>query len=373
MLQEYFTTHYAVPHRPRAAAVYRLYREESLKRGIPPVGERTFYRERASFEDAQVITARRGKRAAYPSVPFFWYLDQTTPRHGGYPFARAHLDHTQLDLVLVSSVTGKPLAKPYATFLTDAYSRRMLACYVTFDPPSYRSAMMAFRLCVQRYGRLPQELVVDQGPEFGSVYFQSLLTRCLVTQLDRPPQQPRFGSVIERLFGTITTQLLNQLRGNTQASKTPRHMTREVDPNRLAVWTLERFAPRLCEYVHEVYDQMDHPALGQSPREAFEQGMMLAGSRSQCLIVYSEDFVMLTRPSTATGVVKIHPSRGITVNGLHYWHESMRLADRSGKSVPVRYEPFDVGLVYAYIGGQWIECIADTFVQVHGRSEREWN
>ncbi len=92
----------------------------------------------------------------------------STPRHGGRPFARAHLDHTELDLVLVSSVTGKPLARPWATFMTDAYSRRVLACYVTFDPPSYRSAMMAFRLCVQRYGRLPQELVVDQGPEFGS-------------------------------------------------------------------------------------------------------------------------------------------------------------------------------------------------------------
>jgi len=373
MLHEYFTTHYAVPHRPKASAVYRLYREESLKRGIPPVGERTFYRERASFEDAQVITARRGKRAAYTSQPFFWYLDRTTPRHGGYPFARAHLDHTELDIVLVSSVTGKPLAKPYATFLTDAYSRRMLACYVTFDPPSYRSAMMAFRLCVKRYGRLPQELVVDRGPEFGSVYFESLLARCFVTKLERPGQQPHFGSVVERLFGTTTTELLNQLRGNTQASKTPRQITREVDPKRLAVWTLSRFAHRLSEYAHEVYDQMDHPALGQSPREAFEQGTLLAGRRPHRLIAYSEDFLMLTRPTTRVGTVKIHPSRGITVNGLQYWHESMRSTQVAGLTVAVRYEPYDMGVVFAYIGGQWLECIADAYGQVHERSEREWN
>ncbi len=225
LLSEYLKSHYAVPQAKRAGAVYRLYREECEKQGIAPIGERTFYRERARFTSQEVTTTRRGQRAAYVSQPFA-YLDQTTPRHGNRPFERAHLDHTELDLVLVSSITGKPLAKPWATFMTDAYSRRVLACYVTFDPPSYRSAMMAFRLCVQRYGRLPQELVVDQGPEFGSVYFQSLLTRCLVTQLDRPPQQPRFGSVVERLFGTATTQLLNQLRGNTQASKTPRHMTR---------------------------------------------------------------------------------------------------------------------------------------------------
>src|SRR5260370_17615017 len=118
--------------------------------------------------------------------------------------------------------------------------------------------MMAFRLCVQRYGRLPQELVVDRGPEFGSVYFESLLSRCFVTKLERPGQQPHFGSVVERLFGTTTTQLLNQLRGNTQASKISRQMTREVDPKRLADWTLERFATRLSDYSPSFLCQMLH-------------------------------------------------------------------------------------------------------------------
>lgn len=373
LLIEFLTTHYAVPQAKRAAAVYRLYREEALRQGIPPIGERTFYYERARFADQSVTTLRQGKRASYASQPFLGYLDRTTPRHGERPFARAHLDHTELDIVLVSSVTGKPLAKPWATFMTDANTRRMLACYVTYDPPSYRSAMMAFRLCVQRYGRLPQELVVDRGSEFGSVYFESLLTRCFVTKLDRPPAQPHFGSVIERLFGVTTTELLNQLRGNTQASKIPRQMTREVDPKRLAVWTLEHFARRLTEYVHEVYDQMDHPALGQSPREAFEQGMIRAGSRAHNFIPYSEAFLIQTRPSTRTGVVKIHQSRGITVNGLQYWHECMRSTRVAGQTVPIRYEPYDLGFSYAYIDGQWIECVADAFLQVHGRSEREWN
>jgi len=113
LLSEYLTAHYAVPQAKRAAAVYRLYREECTKQGIPPVGERTFYRERASFEDQEVTTRRRGKRAAYASQPFFYALDQTTPRYGGRPFARAHLDHTELDIVRVSSVTGKPNDGPW--------------------------------------------------------------------------------------------------------------------------------------------------------------------------------------------------------------------------------------------------------------------
>jgi putative transposase len=373
LLETYLKDHYATPIAKRAAAVYHLYREACTRQGIPPVSERTFYRVRERSTTPEVKASRLGRRAAYAQQPFFWYLDQTTPRHGERPFALAHLDHTELDVLLVSSLTGKPLAKPQLTMLTDAYSRRILALYVSYDPPSYRSAMMTFRACVQRHQRLPQELVVDRGPDFGSVYFETLLSRFFVLKKERPPESPRFGSVLERLFGTTTTQLLNQLRGNTQASKTPRQMTHEVDPQRFAVWTLERFSARLSEYAYDVYDQMEHRALFQSPREAFTQGMELAGARLHRLIPYSEEFIMLTRPTTRTGFAHVHPSRGITVNGLHYWNESMRKPSVAGRSVPVRYEPYDMGVVYTFLDGQWLECVADDYALVHGRSEREWN
>jgi len=372
LLEASLTDHYATPQAKRAAAVYRLYREACARQGLSPVSERTFYRVRARMTTPEVTAQRRGRRAAYAAQPFFWHLDQTTPRHGDRPLAVAHLDHTELDVLLVSSMTGKPLARPYLTLLTDAYSRRILALYVTYDPPSYRSVMMTFRVCVQRHQRLPHEIVVDRGPEFGNVYFETLLSRYFITKKERPAHQPRFGSVIERLFGTATTEFLNQLRGNTQASKTPRQMTREVDPHQLAVWTLERFAARLSEWAYDVYDQLEHPALGQSPRDAFTQGMQRAGARLHRMIPYTDEFLRLTRPTTRTGYAKIHPSRGLTVNGLHYWHERMRTPAVAGQSVPVRYEPYDMGVVYTFLDGQWLTCIADAFALVHGRSEREW-
>lgn len=372
VLEAFLKDHYATPVAKRAAAVYHLYRQACTKQGIPPVSERTFYRARARFSTPEVIARRLGRRAAYGQQPFYWYLDQTTPRHGERPFALAHLDHTELDVLLVSSLTGKPLARPHLTLLTDAYSRRILALYVSYEPPSYRSAMMIFRVCVQRHQRLPQELVVDGGPDFGSVYFETLLSRFFITKKERPAEEPHFGSLIERLFGTTTTQVLNQMRGNTQASKTPRQMTREVDPQRLAVWTLERFSAKLSDYAYEVYDQMEHRALFQSPRDAFKTGMEFAGARLHRLIPYSEEFIMLTRPTTRTGFAHVYPSRGITVHGLHYWHESMRKPGVYGHSVPVRYEPYDMGVVYAFLDGHWLECVADDYALVHGRSEQEW-
>ncbi len=339
LLHTFLKEHYATPQAKRAAAVYQLYVSECERVHLPAVSERTFYRERAHFATPDVTAARLGRRAAYREHPYFYSLDQTTPRHGQRPFELAHLDHTELDILLVSSVTGKPLEKPWLTLLTDAYSRRILACYLSYDPPSYRSAMMILRICVQRHLRLPQELMVDRGADFGSVYFETLLSRYEVTKKERPPAQPRFGSILERLFGTTNTMLLNQLRGNTQATKVPRQMDRSVNPKHQAVWTLQRFSERFEEWAYEIYDQMEHPALFQSPRDAFTQGMTRAGMRLHRRIAYSEEFLMHTRPTTHTGQAKIHASRGITVNGLHYWNAVFQNRDVAGTSVPVRYEP----------------------------------
>ena len=85
---------------------------------------------------------------------------------------------------------------------------------------------MTLRLCVKRYGRLPTALVVDGGPEFQSVYFEQLLALYRVRKQQRPASEPRFGSPQERLFGSLDTEFLYHLLGNTQASRVPRQMTR---------------------------------------------------------------------------------------------------------------------------------------------------
>lgn len=61
------------------------------------------------------------------------------------------------------------------------------------------------------------------------------------------------------------------------------------------------------------------------------------------------------------------------MNGLHYWNAVFQNREIAGTSVPVCYEPYDMGVVYVFVQGQWFECIADNYAQVHGRSEREWH
>jgi len=120
-------------------------------------------RERPTF--LQTLK-RKGRRASYAHSSFYFELEPTTPRHGDRPFEIGHIDHTELDVEVVCSHTGRPLGRPWLTVLIDAFSRRCLAFYLTFDEPSYRSCMMILRDCVRRHSRLPQTVVLDGGPEF---------------------------------------------------------------------------------------------------------------------------------------------------------------------------------------------------------------
>jgi putative transposase len=281
------------------------------------------------------------------------------------------MDHTELDVMLVSSITGKPLGKPWATFLVDAYSRRLLAVYLTFDPPSYRSCMMALRICVKRFGRMPHSLVVDGGKEFQSEYFDALVAHYHTLKKIRPGAKPRFGSVIERLFGTTNTEFVYNLLGNTQAAKRPRQLTKEVDPKRQAIWTLGDLYEFLCEWAYEVYDQMDHPALFQSPREAFAQGLVQFGEREQRAIPYADEFLMISSPSTRKGTAKVERGRGIKIHGIYYSALPLRSPEVEGTQVEVRYDPFDIGTAYALVGHKWVRCISQYHTVLQGHTEKE--
>jgi len=212
---------------------------------------------------------------------------------------------------------------------------------------------------------------MDGGREFESIYFETLLARCEVTKKTRPAAKPRFGSTCERIFGTTNDRFLHNLQGNTQVARGTRQITKSVNPRNHAAWPLKEIHRRLSEYAYDVYDTIDHPALGQSPREAFDAATAQTGSRSHRRITYDRDFLILTLPSTRKGTAKVVAGRGVKVNHLYYWSEHFRNPTWEIREVPVRYDPFDVGTAYAFVDGQWVECHSECYTVLHGRSERE--
>jgi len=371
LLDEAITQLYARPKQQKARDVFVTYQRTCLEQNVQPVTERTFYRHLKVADGPALTEKRKGARAAYQESRWYWELERSTPRHGDRPWEIAHIDHTQLDIELLSSL-GKPLGRPWATFLVDAYSRRLLAVYLTFDPPSYRSVMMVLRVCVRRLGRLPQMLVVDGGKEFRSRYFEALLNSYSCHKKYRPWAKPRYGSVIERLFGTANTTFVFNLLGNTQASKTVRQMTKAVNPKNLAVWQLPDLYDFLCEWAYEVYDQQTHPALGQSPHDAWEHGLDLGGPREHRRIRYDDIFRVLTLPGSPRETALVYRNHGIQFHYLLYWNDVFASPGIVGTKVMLRFDPFDISHVYAFVHNHWVECVTPSYYgQLHGHSERE--
>jgi len=325
-------------------------------------------RAKAGF---QQTLKRQGRRAAYVQEPFYIELDLKTPRHGDRPFEIGHIDHTELDVEVISAHTGQVLGRPWMTLLIDAFSRRVLAFYVTFDPPSYRSCMMILRECVRRHRRLPQIVVLDGGREFDSVYFETLLARYECTKKTRPPAKARFGSVCERLFGITNTRFIHNLAGNTQMTRNVRQVTKSVNPKEHATWALSELDDYLAKYLYEIYDTIEHPALGLAPRDAYQRGLAATGARPHRQIADDLEFQMWTLPTTAKGTAKVAPGRGVKINHVYYWAESLRDPTIEHSQIGVRYDPFDAGVAYVFAGGHWAQCHSEYYLAFRGRSEKE--
>jgi putative transposase len=371
LMEMYITEHYENIKQKGADTVYGQLIRKCEELGTIKPSFKTFLLAIKNRPHQEQVQKRQGHRAAYKYEPPYWQLEPTTPKHGDYPFHIAHLDHTELDIELVSSRNGQNLGRPWATFLTDAFTRRILAVYLSYEPPSYRACMMVLRECVRRHARLPQIIVVDGGTEFHSTYFEVFLARYEITKKTRPAAKARYGAVVERLFGTTNTQFVHNLLGNTQITKNVRQVTKTVNPKNHAVWTLEALFNRLCEYAYENYDTSEHQTLGQPPRQEEAQGLARSGLRHSRLIPYNQDFIMDTLPTTAKGTAKIQPTSGVKINGIYYWADEFRHPEVAKTNLPVRYDPYDAGIAYTFVRGRWVRCISDYYSSFRGRSERE--
>jgi hypothetical protein len=177
--------------------------------------------------------------------------------------------------------------------------------------------------------------------------------------------------VCERLFQTANTQFIHNLKENTQITGLTRQVTQSVNPKGQAVWPFEELHRRLTEYAYGVYDTLHHPALGQSPREAYETGLARTGQRAHRLIAYNREFLVHTLPTTSKGTAKIAAGRGIKIHNLYYWSDAFRAPDVEKQRVSIRYDPFDAGTAYAFANKEWTECHSEYFSIFHGRSEKE--
>jgi putative transposase len=333
-----------------------LYQERCKTEGGPSVSYTTYCEHIRSRKAEELEYWRSGRRAAYqlkgPANDGSKGITDLYPTHGDRAWEVAHIDHTELDIELVSALTGKPLGRPHLTMMIDAYTRIVLAFVLSFEKPSSRTLMLVMRECVRRHGRLPSKLVVDHGSEFMGTYFEVLAARQVITKIERGVGESRGGAPMERAFGRNDTQFIHDLLGNTQARKMGRSRSATHDPSVHAVWTPDAFEEVLAEFLHEIQPNTVHLGILERPADRLARSLTESGNRNHTHIPYDRVFYVgtLLTPDRQTRTVK-----GGTVRFNHVDYTAPEMARVKSKTkLRIKYDPYDIAHIYAFIENEWI-------------------
>ncbi len=372
LFEEMRQEHHVKPGGSSRVGSYRLFERRAREVGVPCPSYFTYCRWLESARTHRDDVKSRGWKGAYGDMEYAGHhRERNMMARAQRAWQKGYLDFYRAPVCLVSE-RFVVLGGAWIGLLFDDYSAFPLAWTIDFDEPSATGVMAVVRDCVRRWSRLPETVVVDLGPEFQNVYLDTLLVRARVSKMNRPAAEPRYGAPEERMFGIAQVQLVHQLRGHTGALQNVRMVSREVNPEALAVWTMPDFRDAVEEYLYKHYVKRPHPGLnGMSPDAALAESVAISGERRHRRIAYDDAFRILTLPSPPRPAVKITPPGKIRVLHLDYWCPEFRDRGLWGTKVKVRYDPDDRGRVEAWVNGQWRECTSEHHRIFKGRSQRE--
>ena len=268
------------------------------------------------------------------------------------PFQRASCDHYLCDIhtVVISANETTYRARPWLSVLRDCATGVVLAFVLGFRAPSRIVLARLLRECVRIHGKLPEEIIVDNAPEFDSVYFAAFSAHYQMHKLFRPVGHPKYGSEAERFFNDCKNMCLDGLPGNTVNQGEIRSISGKHRPEFLAqlslldVWKefrrFGRWQATTCS-----------PTQRESPIAQFNCGTetyRVGGIP----VEYDAEFLIASAVDTAS----VTPtSRGLHVGDGHYWRAELTSVT-NGKRLPVRLDPEDPTVVYALINEHWLPC-----------------
>lgn len=352
-LDRFIETYWASPDRLTGAAAFRLYRSMAHQAhpGVSPVGLTTFRRRIECAQQASAI-GRGGVRAANAAASPTDVLSRAVPAMR--PFETASCDHYLCDVHLrVLSGERSYTALPWLTVLVDVASSLILGFSLGFMSPSRTSCALVLRDVVRRHGRLPEQIVVDRGSEFRSIYFSALLAHCGVTQVVRPTSHPRFGSEAERFFGLFKSEWLSLRPGNTVSKVESRAVSAGHQSRSHAQLDLGGLHSELGQYISWRSNKVRN-ARESSPAVEFAQLMQRFPFSG---VAVDDDASFHVASCVDETNVSFDPRRGLQMKDPKLWYWSPALAGLKPRTrVEARRDPENIHVIYARIGSAWEPC-----------------
>jgi putative transposase len=242
-------------------------------------------------------------------------------------------DHTELDILILDS-DGSP-ARPWLTLILDDHSRAVAGYTVFLGAPSALNLSLALRQAIWRkpdaawpvHG-LPDALHVDHGSDFTSRHIEQVCADLHVRLLHSTIARPQGRGKVERLFGTLTTELLPGLPG---------HLVHGVPATSPAL-TIAQLDQAIRDWVLGVYHPRVHRETRVSPHARWSGGGWLP-RMPDTLEALDLLLVMVAVPRV------VHRD-GIHFAGLRYLDPIF--AEHVGRSITIRYDPRDISEIRVF-------------------------
>lgn len=346
-----------VPREIKAGyAVYLSFCEDDA---ITPRSYVSFNSAWNTEDQYEATVTREGKRAAYPLKPPRHtggsHLDQGPPE-GDSPFSLVHFDHVQSNIFCRRTNGISILGKPWISIAIDAFTRLVLAFWISILSPSHASNMMLLREIVRRHGRLPMMVITDSGKDFKATVIKQLLASKGSGQAFRPGSEPRFGIPVERLNLDIDHHLSKVVHGSNAVLRQPRNSSKSHDPRILAYLTLEQLAEKVEWLLYEHYPLRPHDGIQTTPDEKLRSASILQGTSWGIPVDFDEQllFQTLAGPHKHGGLVRQRD--GIRLNGHNYYSDILVGRGQIKLSDQPLYDPEDPTYIYARIDKRWEKC-----------------
>ncbi|MGW4719475.1 Mu transposase C-terminal domain-containing protein [Nocardia sp. NPDC004260] len=349
VVRKVLRSRYLTRQKRSVAAICREITRECRIAGLDPPSRSAVTRRINRLDPVETVTARHGRDAA-----------RSRRAAGGLPvpvqglLERVQIDHTPADVIVVDDVHRLPIGRPYVTAAIDEATRCVPGLVVTLEAPSATSVGLCLaHMAIDKRAWLerlevaavwpmagkPAQLYVDNAAEFKS---EALRRGCEQHGIDvdyRPPGQPHFGGVVERLIGTMMT-MLHELPGTTFSNIGERG---DYDSDANAVLTLGELQRWMALAVACYHGEPHEHLRGRTPagvwaERAAEQGTPRTVTNETAFLV---DFLpVIRRTLTRTG---------FTVDHVQYYADVLRplIARREGWGrFVLRRDPRDISRIW---------------------------
>lgn len=355
-----------------APAIFERIEARCRAQKLPVPARSTIQRRIDRLPKAAVLRAR-----GLPDEAEKLYAPALGGKIASSPMSLVQIDHTLADIILVDSVSRKPLGRPWTTLSIDVFSRMPTGLYVAFEKPDAAAVGLCLQNTIFEKTEYLRRLGIEEDypvhGQIGTVHADNALEfrshvmerGCARHNIDirfRPVKQPKYGGHIERLMGHLAKEtakmpgkVLNDIRKR-----------RGLKPESEAALTLQEFEACMAEYFFFIYPEKHHTGIHTTPSYMWHSGINGEGEAFAPRIPYTEEQKRQIAIDLLPCEERTVQHYGVQVDYLNYYSPVLNPLIRGNAVLPrdrkkkyiVRYDPRDMSqvLFFDHHAGQhhWI-------------------